>query len=63
MACQEYCPDVLRTANGLEFMETVSVNLCKGNGICTAYIQPRKLSQNAFVERFNCSPRNEVLNL
>ena len=39
------------------------MNWCKANGICIAYIQPGKPTQNAFVERFNRSLRNEVLNL
>ena len=63
MACQVYCPGVLRTANGPEFLGAVFVNWCKVNGIRIAYIQPGKPTQNAFVERFNRSPRNEVLNL
>ena len=56
-------PSVLRTDNGPEFLGAVFVNWCKANGICIAYIQPGKPTQNAFVERFNRSLRNEVLNL
>jgi len=56
-------PDVLRTDNGPEFLGSVFVDWCQDNGIFIDYIEPGKPNQNAFVERFNRSVRNEVLNL
>lgn len=54
-------PDMLRTDNGPEFLGTVFTDWCKGNGIFIDYIEPGKPNQNAYIERFNRSYRNEVL--
>jgi len=54
-------PDVLRTDNGPEFLGEVFVSWCEANGIFIDYIEPGKPNQNAFIERFNRSYRNEVL--
>ena len=54
-------PDVLRTDNGPEFLGEVFTSWCKTNGILIDYIEPGKPNQNAFIERFNKSYRNEVL--
>lgn len=56
-------PDVLRVDNGPEFLSHDFVNWCKENGILVHYIQPGKPNQNAYIERFNRTYRNEVLNL
>ena len=56
-------PDVLRVDNGPEFLGQVFVEWCQTNGILINYIEPGKPNQNAFIERFNRSLRNEVLNL
>jgi len=37
------------------------VGWCKGNGVEIRYIQPGKPNQNAFIERFNRTFREEVL--
>ena len=55
-------PDVLRTDNGPEFLGEVFVSWCEENGVMLDYIEPGKPNQNAFIERFNRSYRNEVLN-
>jgi putative transposase len=54
-------PDVLRTDNGPEFLGQVFTEWCEDNGIMIDYIEPGKPNQNAFIERFNRSYRNEVL--
>ena len=54
-------PDVLRTDNGPEFLGEVFTDWCRANGVMIDYIEPGKPNQNAFIERFNRSYRNEVL--
>jgi putative transposase len=56
-------PDMLRVDNGPEFLGQVFVDWCQANGILIAYIEPGKPNRNAFIERFNRSLRNEVLDL
>ena len=56
-------PDLLRVDNGPEFLSQELVDWCAANGILIRYIQPGKPNQNAFIERFNRTYRNEVLNL
>lgn len=56
-------PDMLRVDNGPEFLGQVFVDWCQSNGVFIDYIEPGKPNQNAFIERFNRSVRNEVLNL
>lgn len=54
-------PDVLRTDNGPEFLGEVFVQWCNDHGVLIDYIQPGKPHQNAYIERFNRTYRNEVL--
>ena len=54
-------PDILRTDNGSEFLDEVLVRWCQARGILIDYIEPGKLNQNVFIERFNRSYREEVL--
>ena len=54
-------PDVLRTDNGPEFLGEAFVEWCEANGILIDYIEPGKPNQNAYIERFNRSYREEVL--
>jgi len=56
-------PDVLRCDNGPEFLGSEFVSWAESKGIMIMYIQPGKPNQNAYVERFNRTYRNEVLNL
>ena len=56
-------PRALRTDNGPEFTSNLFQGWCEQQGIALLYIQPGKPDQNAFIERFNRSYRNEVLNL
>lgn len=56
-------PKQLRLDNGAELISSVLVNWCKEHHIELIYIQPGKPNQNTFIERFNRSFRNEVLNL
>jgi putative transposase len=56
-------PDVVRVDNGPEFLSQVLTDWAKSNGVLIQYIQPGKPNQNAFIERFNRTYRNEVLDL
>jgi putative transposase len=56
-------PQVLRTDNGPEFLGEVFVAWAKAHGMAIRYIQPGKPNQNAYVERFNRTFRDEVLDL
>ena len=56
-------PDVLRVDNGPEFLSQALTDWCQANGVLIQHIQPGKPNQNAYIERFNRTYRNEVLNL
>jgi putative transposase len=56
-------PDVLRVDNGPEFLSECLSQWCQDNGVLLQYIQPGKPNQNAYIERFNRTCRNKVLNL
>jgi putative transposase len=56
-------PKQLRLDNGPELISLQLTQWCKHNHIEMIHIQPGKPNQNAFIERFNRSFRNEVLNL
>jgi putative transposase len=56
-------PDILPIDNGPEFLGEVFSDCCAEHGIFIDYIEPRKTNQNAFIERFNRSVSNEVLDL
>jgi len=55
-------PAAIRCDNGPEFCAQAFVDWCEERGIDIRYIQPGKPNQNAFIERFNKSYRDEVLN-
>lgn len=54
-------PYEIRCDNGPEFLSHVFVDYCNREGIQIKYIQPGKPTQNAFIERFNRSYREDVL--
>lgn len=54
-------PRRIRVDNGAEMTSFNFVNWCARNDIEIIYIQPGKPNQNAYIERFNRSFRNEVL--
>lgn len=56
-------PQVLRTDNGPEFLSHEFTGWARSAGMIIQYIQPGKPNQNAYVERFNRTYRNEVLDL
>jgi putative transposase len=54
-------PQVIRSDNGPEFLGDAFTAWLKEQGVALQYIQPGKPNQNAFIERFNRSFREEVL--
>jgi putative transposase len=56
-------PDVLRVDNGPEFIGSEFVTWAESVGMLIHYIQPGEPNQNAYIERFNRTYREEVLNL
>ncbi len=54
-------PEAIRLDNGPEFTAEKFVEWAETNGVKLLYIEPGKPNQNAFVERFNRSFREEVL--
>jgi putative transposase len=54
-------PTRVRVDNGPELTAEVFVEWCVTQGIAISYIQPGKPDQNAFIERFNRTFREEVL--
>jgi putative transposase len=56
-------PDVLRTDNGPESLSGEFVTWAEAAGMMIQYIQPGEPNQNAYIERFNRTCRNELLDL
>ena len=56
-------PNVLRTDNGPEFLSGNFVAWAEANGMFIQYIQPGEPNQNAYIERFNRTYREELLSL
>jgi transposase InsO family protein len=55
-------PDVLRSDNGREFIAESLGDWLAERGVKTAFIEKGSPQQNAFVERFNGTMRDELLN-
>lgn len=56
-------PQVLRTDNGPEFLGEAFTSWAKNAGMAILYIQPGKPNQNAYIDRFNRTYREELLDL
>lgn len=54
-------PSVIRVDNGPELLSRVFDNYCEVEDIRIQYIEPGKPSQNGFIERFNRTFREDVL--
>lgn len=54
-------PKAIRVDNGPEFIATAMFEWCNERNIHLNYIQPGKPTQNAYIERFNRSLREDVL--
>lgn len=55
-------PEVIRSDNGREFIAATLSDWLSERGVAQAFIEKGSPQQNAFVERFNGSMRDEVLN-
>lgn len=58
---QRGLPQAIRVDNGPEMTANVFAEWCRENRVRIDYIQPGKPNQNAYIERFNRSYREEVL--
>lgn len=54
-------PRMIRVDNGPEFISSALNDWCTEMGIKLHYIQPGKPNQNGYIERFNRSYRQDVL--
>jgi putative transposase len=54
-------PLEIRCDNGPEFIATTLTEYCNSIGVTIKYIQPGKPTQNAYIERFNRSYREDIL--
>ena len=54
-------PAAVRTDNGPEFLGEAFTQWARNAGMAIQYIQPGKPNQNAYIERFNRTLRNELL--
>ena len=59
---REY-PCTLHMDNGPEFISTILADWAEDHTVNLEFIQPGKPTQNAYIERFNRTYRDEVLNM
>ncbi|SHM68997.1 integrase core domain-containing protein [Chryseobacterium polytrichastri] len=59
--CEQGKPKCIRVDNGPEFISNEFSTWCKNNHIEIRYTQPRRPMQNGYIERFNRSFRESVL--
>lgn len=56
-------PEMIRVDNGPEFSSKVFKTWAKSRGVLVHYIQPGKPAQNGFIERFNRTYREDILDM
>lgn len=56
-------PKMIRVDNGPEFSSVVFKTWAKSRGIIIHYIQPGKPAQNGYIERFNRTYREDILDM
>ncbi|GAA6152206.1 hypothetical protein NBRC116587_16250 [Pseudoteredinibacter isoporae] len=56
-------PNKLRMDNGPEFISTALAEWAEDHGVELEFIKPGKPTQNSYVERFNRTYRDEILNM
>lgn len=56
-------PSIIRVDNGPEFISSVFKKWANQHGIFIQYIQPGKPAQNGFIERFNRTYREDILDM
>lgn len=61
LICEHRKPLAIRVDNGPEFIAEVLMQWCDNNNIELQFIQPGRPMQNGFIERFNRSYRQDVL--
>lgn len=54
-------PEQVRVDNGPEFISIALAEWAEENGVHLEFIKPGKPTQNSYIERFNRTYRNEVL--
>lgn len=63
LAMQRGYPEMIRMDNGPEFASNIFKDWAKQHHILIQYIQPGKPAQNGFIERFNRTYREDVLDI
>ncbi|MCD6056441.1 MAG: family transposase [Gammaproteobacteria bacterium] len=63
VAIERGYPEMIRVDHGAEFESGVFKNWAKENQVLIQFIQPGKLAQNGFIERFNRTYREDVLDM